>query len=120
MMFPMVWPEPRTSISAGTGPVCFFAQAGSASIASGFRAGGFPAKTTVPLMDEAADATLGQTDIATNPAASHTLFPVTRMLDSLVIANLVSADFADGHHRPSWGGRAALVPFRLRQKVSLD
>jgi hypothetical protein len=41
-------------------------------------------KVTVPLIDDAAVATPGQTDITI--AASHNLFPVTRMLDSLVIA----------------------------------
>jgi hypothetical protein len=53
-------------------------------MASGLRAGGVPVKETVPLIDDAAVATPGQTDITT--AASHNLFPVTRMLDSLVIA----------------------------------
>ncbi len=86
MMFPMVLPLPRTSISFGTGSECFLAHAGSASMASGLRAGGFPSKVTVPVMDDAAMATPGQTDIATSPAASHNLFPVTRMLGSLVIA----------------------------------
>jgi len=36
-------------------------------------------------MVEAAIATLGQTDTATTPAASHNRFPVTRMLGSLLI-----------------------------------
>ncbi len=40
------------------------------------------------MTDEAANATPGQTDTATSPAASHNLFPVLRMLGSLVIANL--------------------------------
>src|SRR5512141_3263306 len=62
MMFPIVLPLPRTSISFGTGPECFFAHAGSAFMASGARLGIFPAKVTVPLMVEAADATPGQTD----------------------------------------------------------
>jgi hypothetical protein len=53
---------------------------------SGLSAGGFPAKVTVPLIDDAAVATPGQTDTTRNPAASHNLFPVTRMLDSLAIA----------------------------------
>jgi hypothetical protein len=53
---------------------------------SGLSVGGVPAKVTVPLIDDAAVATPGQTDITINPAASHNLFPVTRMLDSLVIA----------------------------------
>jgi len=55
-------------------------------MASGLRAGGVPVKVTVPLIDDAAVATPGQTDITI--AASHNLFPVTRMLDSLVIAKL--------------------------------
>ena len=89
MMFPMVLPLPRTSISFGTGAECFLAHTGSASMASGLRAGAFPSKVTVPVMVEAAKATPGQTDTATSPAASHNLFPVPRMLGSLVIANLV-------------------------------
>ena len=83
MTFPMVFPPPRTSLSSGTGPECFLAHAGSAAMASGLRAGGVPVKVTVPLIDDAAVATPGQTDITI--AASHNLFPVTRMLDSLVI-----------------------------------
>jgi hypothetical protein len=55
-------------------------------MASGLRAGAFPAKVTVPVTDEAAEATPGHTDTATNPAASHNLFPETRILGSLVIA----------------------------------
>ena len=72
----MVLPLPRTSISLGTGAECFLAHAGSASMASGLRAGAFPSKVTVPVTDEAATATPGQTDTATSPAASHNLFPV--------------------------------------------
>src|SRR5688572_11491654 len=89
MMFPMVLPLPRTSASPGTGPLCFLAQTGSADIASGLIAGGFPSKITVPETDDAARAAPGHIDIdiATSPAASHTLFP--RMFGSLVIANLV-------------------------------
>jgi hypothetical protein len=49
----------------------------------GFMTGGFPLNVTVPVMDPAANATLGQTDIATSPAASRNLFPVLRMLGSL-------------------------------------
>ena len=92
MMFPMVLPLPRTSISFGTGAECFLAHAGSASMASGLRGGAFPSKVTVPVTVEAATATPGQTDTdtATSPAASHNLFPVPRMLSSLVIANLAS------------------------------
>jgi hypothetical protein len=56
---------------------------------SGLIVGTFPSKVTVPVTDEAATATPGQTDTATSPAASHNLFPVLRMLDSFVIANLV-------------------------------
>ena len=85
MTFPMVLPVPRTSISFGTGVGCFLAHTGSASMASGLRTGGFPSKVTVPVMDEAAKATPGQTDNATSPAASRNLFPVPRMLGSLVI-----------------------------------
>ena len=88
MMFPMVLPLPRTSISFGTGAECFLAHTGSASMASGLSVGAFPSKVTVPVMVEAAKATPGQTDTATSPAASHNLFPVPRMLGSLVIANL--------------------------------
>ena len=86
MMLPIVLPLPRVSISFGTGAECFFAHAGSASMASGLRAGIFPSKVTVPLMVEAANATPGQNDTATTLAASHNLFPVRRMLCSLVIS----------------------------------
>ena len=86
MMFPMVLPLPRTSISFGTGAECFLAHTGSASMASGLRVGAFPSKVTVPVMVEAARATPGQNDTATSPAASHNLFPVPRMLGSFVIA----------------------------------
>jgi hypothetical protein len=64
---------------------------------SGLRAGAFPAKVTVPVMDEAATATPGENDTATSPAANHNLFPVAPMLGSLiilVIANLVNVDAA--------------------------
>ena len=54
-------------------------------MASGLRVGAFPSKVTVPVTVEAATATPGQTDTATSPAASHNLFPVPRMLGSLVI-----------------------------------
>ncbi len=85
----MVLPLPRTSISFATGAECFLAHAGSASMASGLRVGTFPSKVTVPVTVDAAKATPGQTDTASIPAASHNLFPVLRILDSLVIANLV-------------------------------
>ena len=87
MMFPMVLPLPRTSISFGTGAVCFLAHAGSASMASGLSAGAFPSKVTVPVMVEAASATPGQTDTATSPAASHNLFPVARIRRLLGFCN---------------------------------
>ena len=90
MMLPMVLPVPRTSISAGTGPVCFLAHTGSASIASGLRVGAFPSKVTVPVMDEAATPTPCQTDTATSTAASRNPFAVPRMLGSLVIGHPVS------------------------------
>src|SRR5262245_31788359 len=44
---------------------------------------------TVPVMDEAATATRGQTDTATSTTASHSLFLVPRMLGSLVIVHLL-------------------------------
>ena len=53
----------------------------------------------VPVTVEAAKATPGQTDTATSPAASHNLFPVPRMLGSLVIATNLFVDVA--HVRPS-------------------
>src|SRR5688572_27806186 len=92
MMLPMVLPFPRASISFGTGPECFFAHAGSASMASGLRAGVLPSNVMVPVMDEAATATPapGQTDIATSKKAGHNGFPDPRWHGSLVIANLVS------------------------------
>src|SRR5690349_16302750 len=86
----MVLPPPRTSISFGTGPECFFAHAGSASIARGLSAGGLPLNVTVPEIDEAPSATPGQSDTTTNPAAAHNPFPVTRILDSLVITTSFS------------------------------
>jgi hypothetical protein len=55
-------------------------------------------------MDEAATATPGHIDIATSPAASHTLFPVPRMLVSIVIANLISFVTIDATFGPSWIG----------------
>ena len=89
MMFPMALPAPRTSASfaAGLAP-CFLWHTGSASMASGLSAGGFPAKVMVPVTFAAA-ATPGETNTVASPAASHNLFPVLRMLSSLVIANLV-------------------------------
>ena len=59
-------------------------------MAIGLSFGGVPVKVIVPVTDEAAKATLGQTDNATSPAASRNLFPAPRMLGSLVIAYLVS------------------------------
>ena len=84
MMLAMVLPLPRISISLATGVECFLAHAGSASMASGLRAGAFPSKVTTPVIDEAAPATPGQIDTATNDAATHDLFPSQRMLGSLV------------------------------------
>src|SRR4029450_3899625 len=73
MMFPMVLPLPRTSISFGTGAVCFLAHAGSASMASGLSVGTFPSKVTVPVMVEAATATPGHAKPHTTPTATHQL-----------------------------------------------
>jgi hypothetical protein len=95
MTFAMVLPLPSTSISAGTGFVCFLAHAGSASMASGLRAGGFPVKVMVPLIVDAAPAMPGQPITATSTATSHNLLPVTRMLVSLVMKNLESAAAVD-------------------------
>jgi hypothetical protein len=39
-----------------------------------------------PVTDEAAKATLGQTDNATSDAASRNLYPVPRILGSLFVA----------------------------------
>src|SRR5262245_49410911 len=89
MMFAMVLPLPRTSSSFGAGfPPCFLWHTSSAFMSSGWRVGTFPSKITVPVMDEAATATRGQTDTVTSTAASHNLFPVPRMLGSLVIVYL--------------------------------
>src|SRR5258708_1461665 len=99
MTFPMVLPLPRTSISFAAGVGCFLAHTGSASMVSGLSVGAFPSKVTVPVIDEAAKATPGHTTIATSPAARHTLFPVTRMLGSLVDANLVSVVTVDAAFR---------------------
>ena len=95
MMFPKLLPLPRTSLSSGTGDECFFAHAGSAPMASGLSAGAFPSKVMVPLTVEAATAMPGQSDTATSPATTHNLFPVARMLGSLVIAKLVSGVTVD-------------------------
>src|SRR5262245_13720473 len=85
MMFPMVLPVPRTSASFGPGLLpCFLWQTASALMSSGLSAGAVPEKTTVPVMVDAATATLGHNNVATNPAASHNPFPVARMLSSLV------------------------------------
>jgi hypothetical protein len=80
----MVLPLPRTSSSFGTGPVCFLAHTGSASIARGLRVGVFPSKVTVPEMDEAAPATLGQTITAAS-TASRNPFAVPRIYGSLFV-----------------------------------
>jgi hypothetical protein len=84
MMFPIVLPLPSTRASFRTGDVCFFAHAGSASIASGFIAGGFPSKVTVPVTVEAANATPGDIDNASSPATNPKVFPVQRILGSLI------------------------------------
>src|SRR6187402_3604701 len=86
MMFPMVLPLPRTSLSLATGVVCFLAHAGSASMESGGSLGAVPLKVIVPVTVEAAKAAPGHADTATSQTASHTLFAVARMFDSLVIA----------------------------------
>jgi hypothetical protein len=90
MMFPIVLPLPRTSISAGTGFVCFFAHAGSASIASGLRVGTFPSKVTVPFTVDAARATAGHITPPASAAATHNIFAVLRILVSFVIASTVN------------------------------
>ncbi len=109
----MVLPLPRTSISFGTGAECFLAHAGSASMASGLRVGAFPSKVTVPVMDEAARATPGQTDTATSTAASRILFPVPRMLGSLVIATLASDITVDVPCAALWIGPSVHPAQRL-------
>ena len=57
-------------------------------MASGLRVGAVPAKVAVPETVAAAAATPGEINNATSPTASHNLFPVLRMLGSLVIATL--------------------------------
>jgi hypothetical protein len=57
-------------------------------MAIGLSTGGFPSKLTVPVMVDAARATPGQNDIATSTAASHNLFPLPHMFNSLVIVHL--------------------------------
>src|SRR4051812_3981694 len=91
MTFPIVLPLPRTRASLGTGAECFFAQAGSPSMASGRSVGAFPSNVTVPVMFEAPSAMPGQNAAVTNPAASHSLFPVTRIVGSLSSATLVAS-----------------------------
>jgi hypothetical protein len=51
----------------------------------GLSAGGFPSNVTVPVTVDAAAATPGQPNTTASAAAGHTLFPVPRMLGSLVI-----------------------------------
>src|SRR3982751_6807057 len=82
-MLAMVFPLPSTSISLGTGPECFLAHSGAASMASGLSAGAFPSKVMVPETDEAAKATPGESDTTTSAAANENLLPVQRMLGSL-------------------------------------
>jgi hypothetical protein len=53
-------------------------------------AGGVPANVTVPVTDEAAKLTLGESATAAINAAIHNRDSILRMLGSLVIANLVS------------------------------
>src|SRR3954464_1016964 len=84
MMLPIVLPLPRASASFATGPECFLAHAGSASIASGLRAGAFPSKVTDPLTVDAANATPGEIDNATSAATNPKVFPVQRILGSLI------------------------------------
>src|SRR5580765_1524707 len=88
MMFPMVLPLPRDSISLGWGVVCFLAHTGSASMARGLRVGAFPSKVTVPVLVAAAKATPGHANTVTSPAASHNLFPVARTIGSVLIGHL--------------------------------
>src|SRR5262245_6029251 len=85
MMFPIFWPGPSTSISLGTGPVCFFAHEGSASIVIGLIVvGGVPLKVTVPVMEDAANATLGHAAVSIRPAARDNRVAVLRIVDSFV------------------------------------
>src|SRR5688572_22147597 len=98
MMFFIALPAPRVSLSDGTGFGCFLAHAGSASMASAGRLGTFPSKMTVPVIDaatvpvtdEVAIAAVDQHHTATAAAAtSHNVFFVTRLLNPLVIAELL-------------------------------
>src|SRR5688572_20240737 len=95
MMFAMVLPLPRVSLSSGTGFVCFLAHAASAAIASGLSVGGVAVKLTVPVTVEAAKAAAGQAETATSQTASHTLFPVARMFDSLGYRKIWFLGFRD-------------------------
>src|SRR5262245_15753772 len=110
MMLPMVLPGPRSSASPGTGAVCFFAHAGSASMASGLSVGALPSKVMVPVMVDAAKATPGYIDDATSPATRHNLFPVQRMLRSFalvfvsaVMANVISVSPVDAANLSNGG-----------------
>src|SRR5688500_19352273 len=73
MTLAMALPLPRTSASFGAVfDGCILAHAGSASRASGLRAGGLPSKTTVPVMVDCANAAPGHnTAAAASPAATH-------------------------------------------------
>jgi hypothetical protein len=114
MMFPIVLPLPRTSISLGTGFECFFAHPGSASIASGLRLGTFPSKVTVPFTVDAASATPGHIAAPASPAARHTIFAVLRILVSFVIVHppLSSTDAAAAHN-----DRTVAAGIRARAKL---
>src|SRR5689334_18534364 len=81
MMFATVLPLPSTSLSSGTGAVCFLAHAGSASMANGLRVGAFPSKVTTPVMVDAASAT-----------ARHTEFTLLPVLVSCAICPPASRD----------------------------
>src|SRR3954464_746737 len=108
-MLPIEFPLPRTSISFGTGAVCFLAHAGSAAMASGLSVGAFPSKVTVPVTVEAAKATPGQINTATTD--NHSFFPVQRMLGSFV----VSIGFEQTLHPDPQGEQAARLRLRLRR-----
>src|ERR1043165_5858655 len=95
-MFAMALPGPSTSISFATGPVCFLAHTGSASIAIGLSVGAVPEKVTVPVIVPAAKATPGHAAVTIRLAARVNQVAVLRIVGSLRKTN---SDFEETLHQ---------------------
>src|SRR5262249_22870934 len=80
MMFAILLPAPSTSASLCTAVVCFLAHAGSASIAIVGSLGAVPVKVTVPVIDDAANATPGHAAVSITPAARDNRVAVLRIV----------------------------------------